>query len=275
MEKNTMTITCLMSVYKNDNPEFLVQAIESILSQSRIPDEFLIVVDGPISSELQTILNKYRQKCSFISILAYPKNRGLGLSLRDGVIASKGTLIARMDSDDIASKDRLKLQEDFLKKHSDIRFVGSNTVEFIDSVYAPVSKRVMPEKNEEITKYAKTRNPFIHSSVLFYKEDAIKVGNYSDWYLCEDYDLWVKMIQNKIPMYNIQKNLVYMRINNNFYKRRGGIKYCKNILRFKRYLKSTGFMSKKQYYKSAISSLIVSLSPNFVRKFIYKKFLRK
>jgi glycosyltransferase involved in cell wall biosynthesis len=269
-----MTITCLMSTYIKDNQEFLIQAIESILSQTRLPDEFLIVKDGRLDEKKEDILSKYEKEHDFIHVIGYEENKGLGYALAYGVSHATGEVIARMDSDDISDENRLRIEEEYLLAHPEIRLLGSNTNEFMDNINNTISQRNMPENNDDIIAYSKKRNPFIHPSICFYKEDALKVGNYESWYLCEDYDLWAKLLKSGVKAYNIQQNLVHMRISNDFYKRRGGVKYCHNILKFKRHLRKTKYITHLQYIKTATPSLVSSLMPNFAREFLYKKLLR-
>ena len=52
----------LMSVYKNDKPEFLDLAIASMACQTVEPKDIVIVCDGPLTSELDATLEKW-QKC--------------------------------------------------------------------------------------------------------------------------------------------------------------------------------------------------------------------
>ncbi len=263
-----------MAVYIKDNPDFFAQAIQSIVDQTLAPDELVIVQDGPITDAQKKVLDTYMKEYPFIKTIQTKQNQGLGLALKLGVENCQCDLIARMDSDDIACPTRFEQQLSFLESHPEIRFVGSNTIEFIDSIDNVVSKRKMPETNEEIREYSRTRNPFIAPSTMFYRADVLTVGNYQSWHLCEDYELWSRFIMADIPCYNIQDNLVFMRTSLDFYKRRGGWKYCKSILKLKHHFRRIGFMSFGQFLKSSIASLVVSLSPNFIRKLIYTKFLR-
>ena len=66
-----------------------------------------------------------------------------------------------------------------------------------------------------------------------------------------------------------------MRIGEDFYKRRGGIKYLKSILKFKKEQYKKGFFSKKDYFISAGTSAVICLMPNCIRDLFYKKILRK
>ena len=119
------------------------------------------------------------------------------------------------------------------------------------------------------------RNPFGHPSVMFRKSKVLEAGNYRPYYLCEDYDMWIRMSKINSKFYNIQEVLVYMRIGKDFYKRRGGIKYLKSILKFKNEQYKNGFYSFKDYIITAGTSTVICLMPNFIRDIFYKKFLRK
>lgn len=103
--------TVLMSVYYKEKPEYLSLSIESMLNQTVKPDEFIIVKDGPLTTELDEVINNF--------VTAYPKtfniivnetNLGLGPALAKGIENSKNELIARMDSDDYVVSTRCERQ---------------------------------------------------------------------------------------------------------------------------------------------------------------------
>lgn len=267
------SFSVLMSVYYKDNPKFLEEAIESVLNQTVVPTEIVIVKDGKLSNELENTLEKYGKK-SIFNIIGYEENKGLGLALNYGVNHCKFNIIARMDSDDICNNLRFEKQLNYLIENKNISLIGSNTIEFIDDVSNVISVRKMPENNDEIINYSKTRNPFIHPSIMTYKKELLNAGNFRDYYLCEDYDMWTRMLENGCQCHNIQENLVYMRVSKEFYKRRGGIKYCKAIIKFKKELYKKEYMSYCKYFKTKFATMLVSLMPAKIREFIYKKFLR-
>ena len=93
----------LMSVYKNDSPEFLSVALKSIYDdQTRKPDEIVVVFDGPLTDELIDVLRLFRKGKEDI-VKYYPQkvNKGLGQALRVGTQKCSGDYIFRMDADDI------------------------------------------------------------------------------------------------------------------------------------------------------------------------------
>ena len=199
----------------------------------------------------------------------------MGPALKIGLDNCINELVARMDSDDIAVCDRCEKQLNQFEKDKDLDMCGSNIAEFIDDIKNVQAYRKLPETDENIKDYMRRRNPFGHPSVMFKKSKVIEAGNYRTYYLCEDYDMWVRMAKTNAKFYNIQDILVYMRINEDFYKRRGGIKYLKSILKFKNEQYRNKFYTTKDFIISSTTSIIVCLMPNFFRELFYKKLLRK
>ncbi|MDE6655586.1 MAG: glycosyltransferase, partial [Anaeroplasmataceae bacterium] len=213
----------LMSVYYKEKPEYLEESLLSLLRQTVLPNEIVIVKDGKLTEQLEAVLTKFSLQYPFIHCYGYEENKGLGLALNYGVEKCQYDIIARMDSDDISREDRFELQlKVLLEKNVDL--LGSNTKEFIDTIDNVQSTRIMPENHEAILNYSKTRNPFVHPSIMTYKEVILSAGNFKNFYLCEDYDMWVRILEKGYKAYNIQDVLVYMRVGKDFYKRRGGLK---------------------------------------------------
>lgn len=265
-----------MSVYHKENPTWFDESIKSMFEQTIKPNEFVLVDDGPLTKELYDVVEKYKTKYpKEFKVVAIEKNVGLGPALKKGVEECSNEYIARMDSDDFSMPKRIEKEFEIFEKYPDIGMVGTNVSEFIDSIDNVVCDVILPETNEDIIKFSKSRNPFRHPSVMFKKSAVVNAGNYREYYLCEDYDMWLRMIRNNCNCYNIQENLVYMRISDDFYKRRGGIKYLKSINKFKKEQMTLGYFTKMEYLKSIIPHAIVCLMPNFMRDLIYKKLLRK
>lgn len=107
------------------------------------------------------------------------------------------------------------------------------------------------------------------------KPDVEAVGSYKDFYLLEDYYLWVRMIMAGYQGYNLQEPLLHMRAGTDMYMRRGGLKYAKTQEKLFRFMKNNGFISKGQYIKNCVIRGESSLAPNWLRKFVFEKVLRK
>ena len=270
-----MEYSVLMSVYKNDNPKWLEEAIDSILNQTVKTNDFVIVKDGPVSKEIDKVLEKYRVKNkNIINIISLEKNIGLGPALKKGIIACKNEIIARIDADDYSIPDRCEKQLKKIEENPSIDIIGSHHIEFIDRIDNIVTIKKLPIEHKEIIKYARRRNPFSHSSVMYKKSKVLESGNYRSYYLCEDYDLWIRMIEHGAKCYNIDEALSYVRVSSDLYKRRGGVKYLKSLLKFKKEQYKKGFYSSTDFIVSSTSHIIVCLMPTFMRKIVYEKLLR-
>ena len=249
----------LMSVYHKEKPEYLRQAIESIQVQTVPTNDFVLVCDGPLNPELDAVIAAKQQEMGeSLNVVRLAKNGGLGNALNEGIKHCKNELVARMDSDDIAYPDRCE-------KQIAVFTTDPNTVD---------TRRVPPETNAEIIEFAKKRNPFNHPCVM-YKKSAVKaVGSYQDFYLLEDYYLWLRMLMAGYQGYNIQEPLLHMRAGSDMYLRRAGWKYAKTQAKLFKFMKQQGFIGEGQYIKSCVIRSGSALAPNWLRKFMFERVLR-
>ena len=51
-----MAFSVLMSVYKKERPEYLREAVKSVFAQSLVPDEVVLMEDGPLTEELYQMI---------------------------------------------------------------------------------------------------------------------------------------------------------------------------------------------------------------------------
>lgn len=266
----------LMSVYKNENPEYLDLALHSIEKQTVIPNEIVLVEDGPISKELKAVIIKHQRSFvnSFKDIVS-SKCQGLGAALRLGTKYITTEWIARMDSDDFSVPERFEKQLNCVKKDPKLVLVGGQVNEFSVSLSNIVGRRGVPFTQDMIYSFAKWRSPFNHPTVLINKNALERVGGYIPFGNLEDYYLWSRIIANKYPVTNLPDDLVYMRVDEGMYRRRGRTSNLKYIFRLRQYLKSKGYLSFNEWL---IGNALVTaniLMPNWLRKTIYQKVLHK
>ena len=266
----------LMSVYFKEKPEYLKQSIESIQVQTLPTDDFVLVCDGPISDELNAIIeSKQHEMGKVLNVVRLAKNQGLGNALNEGIKHCKNELVARMDSDDIAYPDRCEKQIVAFNMHPEVSICSGIVEEFTTDPNIVDSKRVPPETNTEIVEFAKKRCPFNHPCVMYKKSAVEAVDSYQDFYLLEDYYLWLRMLMAGYQGYNIQEPLLHMRAGSDMYLRRAGWKYAMTQARLFEFMKQQGFIGEGQYIKSCVIRSGSSLAPNWLRKFMFKKVLRK
>jgi glycosyltransferase involved in cell wall biosynthesis len=264
-----------MCVYKNDNPEHFKEALESVINQTRQPDEIVLVVDGPIPKSVNEVIINYKSN-TFFKVIRLPKNVGHGNSRRIGLENCSYKLIALMDADDICVHDRFEKQLMCFSEDKKLSIVGSNIKEFIDSVGNVIGIREVPQDDSEIKSYMKKRCPLNHMTVMFKHFDVETAGGYLDWYYNEDYYLWIRMYLNGATFKNLNDSLVYVRVGEEMYQRRGGWKYFKSEASLQGYMFNHGIINIVRYiYNVAIRLILQVLLPNRLRGFVFKKFVRK
>ncbi len=266
----------LMSVYRKEKPVFLEQASESIYNQTIKTNDFILVCDGPLNEGLDEVIAEMQKKFgTVLHVHRLPQNSGLGNALNVGIKDCKNALVARMDSDDIAYVDRCERQLQVFAKYPEISVCSGIVEEFTTDPQKVDTRRVPPEKNDEIIKFAKSRNPFNHPCVMYKKSAVEAVGSYQDFYLLEDYYLWLRMLMAGYQGYNLQEPLLHMRAGSDMYRRRSGYRYAKSQIALLCYMRSRGFITYSQLIKGAVLRAGSSLAPNWLRQLMFEKILRK
>lgn len=266
----------LMSLYRNENPEYLKLSLDSIVAQTVKPDEIVLVEDGELTSELYSVVDGFKKKYpDIMHIVKNEKNLGLGPSLQKGVTICRNEMIARMDTDDIAIKDRCEKQLDFFENNKDVAILGGQIEEFIKNVDNITGKRIVPTKDFELKNFMKKRCPFNHVTVMFKKSDILSVGNYQAWFCNEDYHLWIRLADANKKFSNLSDVLVCVRIGEEMYARRGGMRYFQSELGIQNLLFKKKYIGILRYLVNVSERFIVQvLMPNKIRALLYKKFAR-
>ncbi|OWT63854.1 glycosyltransferase [Candidimonas nitroreducens] len=264
----------LMAVYFKDDPAYLRQALASIEKNTVLPDEIVLVEDGPIGLHLREVIDEFRSHLNIKSI-SLVKNQGLGLALNVGLTKCIHEWVARFDADDVCIPERFEAQLRYIGEHPHVGVFGAQVLEFdSDTREHHKSKRPLACEHNDIVKFAKSRNPFNHMTVMFKKSAVQAAGGYQSDYLYEDYCLWVRMILSGIRTGNINIPLVYARAGENMYRRRGGWAYVKGEFRAQLKFLQWNFITPLLFVRNIIVRIPVRLAPQGVRSRIYKRLLR-
>ena len=266
----------LMSVYYKENPEYLELSIQSMLNQTILPDEFIIVKDGPLTNELNNIIEQYKNtKNVYFNIIQLKENGGLGQALNYGIKACRNELIARMDSDDISLSDRCEKQLKVFENSPQLSIVGTQMDEFFDDPKNIVSSRIVPTTDKEIKQFSKRRSPFNHSTVMYRKSDLIRLGGYHTSGRKEDLELFIRMLNNGCLAENINESLLLYRANFDNFKRRKTWKNCSEYIGiiFKSYKK--GYCGLNDLLYVICGQLAMWVLPLNILKYLNEKYLRK
>ena len=272
MEKTKFSV--LLSVYKNENPNYLIECFKSIYDNQELkPDEIVLVQDGPLTDELYEAIKKLKNQLNnILKVVPIEKNVRLGNALRIGIEKCSNEIIARMDTDDIAYSNRFKKQIKYLEENSEIDVLGSYMSEFIDNITNIVAIKTAPLK--DFKNYMKLRDPVNHPSVIFKKSKVIEAGNYIEILYNEDSYLWGRMLANGCQFANIDEPLIYFRVNDDTYRRRGGISYIKAEFQLQKEFLKIGITNKIEFYRNILIKNIIRILPNKLRKFFYMQILR-
>lgn len=273
-----MKYSVLMSVYKNDDPDYLKIALESIYDkQTRKPDELVVVFDGPLKEPLYQVLNEFKKGKEHV-VRYYPQNvnRGLGEALRIGSELCTGDYLLRMDSDDISATDRFEKQMAYVEEHPEVDVVGTDIAEFDKDPFMEETRvRVCAANHNDILKMMKRRNPMNHVTACIKKEALMKAGGYQSLLLLEDYLLWINMALAGCKLANINESLVYVRVGNGFDNKRGSKERISGWRVLQDKMIQGGFITKWDAFVNMIYiRVFVNTSPK-LKKFLYEKFLRK
>lgn len=264
----------LLSVYAEEKPDALMDCFESLINQTLSPSEIILVCDGPLSRELEDTISLYMCRLPLV-LVRLDKNIGLGAALSVGLKACQHELIARMDTDDICVANRFEKQVSFLEVNASIHLLGGAIAEFKHAPSDAGTTRRLPTEYDDILRYARSRNPLNHMTVMFRKSSVLDAGNYKTLLGFEDYYLWARMIVAGYQIANLDDVLVYVRIGNGMLARRGGLTYMLNEVRLYWRFYQIGFVGFTRMCINIIIRAFVRILPNWARGLIYRHALRQ
>ena len=270
-----MQFSVLMSIYKKENPDYFRDCIQSIVTQTVRPDEIVLVEDGKLPDELGAVVREFGEVCPQLRGIRFEENRGLGKALSDGLKECRYPVVARMDTDDIAFPDRFEKQLAAFKQSPALTLCGGQVLEFSGTTENVLRRKLVPTEHEEILRYAATRNPFNHPSVMFIKDAVLAAGGYLHMPCFEDHYLWARMLAAGARSCNLPDFILYFRAGDDVYKRRGGWDYMKASVKARWAIHKTGISGLGSFVYGAAGQIAVSLLPNEARGRFYQKVLRR
>ena len=267
----------LMSVYVQDTPAHFRQAVESVtLKQTLPPAEVVLVVDGPLTPELETTVRDLAREIPVLKIIWLEKNTGLGNALRIGMEHVSNELVMRMDADDLSLPHRFERQVAYMQAHPECDILGGQIAEFVDTESDIVGKRIVPCENQAIYARLKGRCPFNHVSVALSRNSVLSAGNYRDWLFDEDYYLWVRMAENGCRFANLPEVLVHVRVGKDMYTRRGGWRYFVSEKKLQDYMLHCKMITWPRYIFNVTARFAIQVAlPHRIRGFFFRKLFRK
>lgn len=264
--------TVIMAVYGGDTPEYAMEAFESLQRQTLMPSEILIVVDGPISGELEEIIHKI-SAFQGVSVLHLADNRGAGAARDVAIRQAKYEIIAIMDADDICDVHRFERQIPIIaQEQADL--VGAWIEEFDKHPGDLHSVRKVPADPGAIYTYGKWRQPVNHVTAVFRRSAYLAVGGYSSLRRIEDYDFLVRMLVRGLVLRNVPEILVYVRAGGGYLQRRQGVAYVREEIGLYKRMYRWGYINIFQFAANALLRIMIRFFPSRAFHLLYKIFLR-
>ena len=263
----------LMCVYEKDDLDLFKKAVESVFSNTYLPEHFCLIVDGPVSHFMQNFIINNITVRKNVKVHWLSQNQGLTNCLNYGLTQISQNFIIRADSDDFNYPDRFYTIHQKILEGFDL--VGSHAHEYVANTGKYYKKR-LPLTQEKIRNYSIMRNPFLHMTVCFNKTLAISFGGYPNILYREDYGLWLKFIGNDARVTNLRETLVKASWGDDFAKRRSkGSVFREEIKLLK--LKFRYFSLK--YYPKIFLAFFLRVVPltigGIVLNFLYTNIIRK
>ena len=200
-----------MSLYFKEKPHYLDTALKSVFEQTFVPDQVVLVLDGPIGNELAEVVKLYQKHYPSLDVYPQEKNQGLSSALNIGLKKCRNEVVIRMDTDDQCYPNRFERILKEYERYPDLEIVGSFAT-MIDEEGNEIKSMSVPSTQEEICKKVWTC-PFIHPTVSFKKSSLLRVGSYNpnSGPRQDDYELWFRCVENGLKCKNIDEPLLYYR----------------------------------------------------------------
>lgn len=265
----------LMLVYKGEEPANFHEAIQSMLDQTVVTNDFVIVCDGPLTKELDAVLDAFVSRYpGLFQIVRLPKNIGEGLAGNPGLQACRNELIAKMDSDDISVPDRCEKQLARFAANPQLALLGGVIEEFDNRTGKVISIRSTPLDNSGIRRFARRRSPMNNVTVMYRRTAALAAGGYRDLRRGTDYDLYLRMLIHGCYAENLPDTLVKVRVDVGDYRRRASWATLKGCAGIWWYAWRKGFSSLADLLICLAAQMLMIICPGPVQQKIYMKFLR-
>lgn len=263
----------LITVYNNDDPIYFEEALHSVcVAQSKIPDQLVLVADGPIDKAINDVIKRYLYIMgNSLTFIQMEENLGQGAALNIGLQSCLHELVARMDADDVARPDRFEKQITYMHQNPHIDLSSGYINEFGKNKKECVRK--IPLEHDDIIKFSKFRSPINHGACIYKKQKVSAVGGYNNTTQVQDYQLFVDMILAGCQLGNLSEILLDVRINDN-YSRKAGYKYFIEELNLAREFLKNGHINLIGFAKNIVFRGLPRFLPAGIVSFIYQKILR-
>lgn len=237
-----VALSVVLPVHRGVHAEHFRACLDSIYGQTHAAQEVIVVEDGPLECAHHEVLDSFAGKFPVMRRVRLRRNQGAGVANQAGLLNSRCEWVAKMDADDIALPNRFEVQVRVLCR-TDCDVLGAAMAEFVDHEHDIDAIRQQPSRHNDIARLMRRNNPLNHSTVIFRRDLAVKVGGYPSMRFMQDYDLFARMLVAGARMSNLPEPLVLFRADAGMYRRRRSRLMTQCEFELQRNLRAYGIVS--------------------------------
>lgn len=264
----------VLPVYHRVPPEQFDAALASVLSQTQPASEVIIVADGPLTPELDAIIDAQSQRDASIQVVRLPENRGVAHAMQAGLEAATQPWVARQDSDDISLPERFERMWPRLER-GDLSMLGAAMYEFEGEPDNVVGIRAMPLEPRRVAAYCRFNNPVNNPTSIMHRERALAVGGVRPVLYMEDWDLIARLLAAGYTVANLPEPLVRFRADPGMFSRRRDRRLLSAEWQMQRGLRSYGLISAPRMVVNFVVRSAASALPSSWFKRAYAAVFRR
>lgn len=182
----SVVITCY------NHGRYLGQAIESVIRQTYVNREVIVVDDGSTDNTAE-VARRYDVRYH------YKENAGLSAARNTGMELCKGNHVLFLDADDLLMPETLEISIGLLMEHPDWAFVSGNYI-WIDCAGQPIDNgiaRGIPVEKDHYEALLRSNYIGMHGTVLYRRDLLTGIGGFrEDLNAVEDYDVYLRLAKD-------------------------------------------------------------------------------
>jgi glycosyltransferase involved in cell wall biosynthesis len=187
----TMRVTALVPTFNRSG--FLKESLLSLLRQTRVPDEIIVIDDGSTDDTAQ-VVSSFGSQARYIRKVNGGKSSALNLGLKQAT----GDLIYILDDDDIAADDAIELMAEVLENRPEYGFVYGGFDVFSVSASGDIAKetRAQPPADEGLHLSLLHHNRIVVPSLMVRKICYQRVGPFNESFVrSQDYEMLLRLVR--------------------------------------------------------------------------------
>ena len=192
-------------VSENDSAKFLKRSLNSILNQTELVQQIIILRNGDLNRLLNQCIEDFtKQSKAEVLILKQFESKRFGPNLNTLLNSTKCHYLIRQDPDDISVPSRVQEVFNFSQSNMfDVLF--SNSINLDCESPMKFSNSRVYTQNKSLFEQLIKLNPIVHSSAVLNVKSILSIGGYRDLSKYEDYELWLRAIKNGLNFMHINR----------------------------------------------------------------------